>query len=277
MYCFSFMSIVDMLTIVPVWVDIYAQQNLNGLSTASSEVADILRYVCGSLWAARSYVAQAYLWRIVPAGCFECFVPCAWCGWFGLRHRMRCISSCFGWGSPCSASFSLRPACFSRWSTWMMMTNQWRSMRCVRMCGSQRVHTPHPASLLCQIIYYMTSTVIGRPRVPSDSLIGHLVLIITIVLSATAIPSILAPLVKVWVEAGVLAWVRVHTPTSDLKLCVACAGLTQSYHIVADARPHVIVTGHVDPQRLGAFLGQFFDDSRALSQVCTIPVLCSCL
>ena len=148
----------------------------------------------------------------------------------------------------------------------------------VWMCGSQRVHTPHPASLLlCQIIYYMTSTVIGRPRVPSDSLIGHLVLIITIVLSATAIPSILAPLVKVWVEAGVLAWVRVHTPTSDLKLCVACAGLTQSYHIVADARPHVIVTGHVDPQRLGAFLGQFFDDSRALSQVCTIPLLCSCL
>ena len=90
-----------------------------------------------------------------------------------------------------------------------MTMNRWHSMRWVGMSESHRVDTPHPASLLCQIIYYMTSTVIGRPRVPSDSLIGHLVLIITIVLSATAIPSILAPLVKVWVEAGVLAWVRV--------------------------------------------------------------------
>ena len=50
----------------------------------------------------------------------------------------------------------------------------------------------------------MTVTVIGRPRVPAESGLAQLLLIATVVVAAISIPTMLAPLVKLWIQAGVV-------------------------------------------------------------------------
>ena len=42
-FTFTFMSFVDVITIVPVWLDVYAHTQMNGLEPASREIAATLR------------------------------------------------------------------------------------------------------------------------------------------------------------------------------------------------------------------------------------------